>query len=139
VTRTFVSRMLLVAGTVALVACGPRLKPVEYEEPKGAGTGAPDEDDTSASSKKKSSSTDSDVASGSGSSGSSGSASKSAKSGPFKSCDDKANTCGSPCTECAPGDQDCMEVLVMKQCNQAHKCVAGAVDCSAGKGKKKAE
>ena len=137
-TRTFVSRMLLVAGTVALVACGPRLKPVEYEEPKGAGTGAPDEDDNSGSSKKKSTSSDSDVASSSGSSGSSGSASKSAKSGPFKSCDDKANTCGSPCTECAAGDQDCMEVLVMKQCNQAHKCVSAPADCS-GKGKKKAE
>jgi hypothetical protein len=128
VTRTYLSRMLLVAGVAAFVACGPRLKPVEYEEPEGSGTGAPDDDEPSTGSKKKSSSADGDKASSSEGSSQTGSG----HSGSFKSCGDaKEKTCGSPCTECAPGNQDCMEVLVMKQCNLEHKCVAAPVDCTA--------
>jgi len=142
VTRTFLSRMLLVAGTVAVVACGPRLKPVEYEEPTSSGSGSGSYDETEASSsvgKKKSSAPDSDTSSASASSSSSGKSSGSSKGG----CGGKASACGSPCTECAPGDMDCMEVLVVKQCNAQHKCVAAPVDCSAAdkgdKDKKKAK
>ena len=127
-TRSLLSlRTLVVTAAVALVACGPRLKPVEYEEPKGTGSGESDDSEPSSGHKSKSTSSSGD------SSGSSGSAegSSSGKGGPFKSCDEKANTCGAPCTECAPGNMDCMEVLVVKQCNLAHKCVAAPVDCTA--------
>ena len=130
-TRLLLStRILAVVGAVALVACGPRLKPIEYEEPKLSGSGAPDDDgDTSSGSghhksKSASSSSDSSDSAGSGSSSTSG------KGGKFKSCDDKSS-CGSPCTECAPGDMDCMEVLVEKQCNLEHKCVLAPVNCTA--------
>ena len=119
-------RIMVVAGTAAIVACGPRLKPVEYEEPKNAGNGSPDDsDEPSGGHKSKSSAGSSDSSSHSGSGESS-----SGHKGPFKSCDDKANSCGAPCTECAPGNQDCMEVLIMKQCNAEHKCVAAPVDCT---------
>lgn len=126
-TRSFLSlRMLVVSGAVALVACGPRLKPVEYEEPKMSGGGSEDENEPSSGHKSKSSSRGSDTSSSSGS----GESSTPAKGGPFKSCDEKGNTCGTPCTECALGNQDCMEVLIMKQCNLEHKCVAAPVDCT---------
>ncbi len=125
VTLSFLSlRIMVVAGSVAIVACGPRLKPVEYEEPKNAGNGSIDDPEPSSGHSSKSSS--SGDTSGSSSSGEGSSSHK----GPFKSCDDKANTCGAPCTECAPGNQDCMEVLISKQCNVAHKCVAAPVDCT---------
>jgi hypothetical protein len=128
--------MLVVAGAVAIVACGPRLKPVEYEEPKNAGSGAPDDSEPSSGKKAKESSSASDTSSGSGKEEST----STGKGGGFKSCDDKANTCGTPCTECAPGEQDCMEVLISKQCNSAHKCVAAPVDCTAhGKSEKKSD
>ncbi len=123
-TRSIVSRRILtVAGVVALVACGPRLKPVEYEEPKMSGSGAPDDSEPSSGHKSKSSSSDTTSSSGSGESSSS-------TKGPFKSCDEKAKNCGTPCTECAPGNVDCMEVLIQKQCNLEHKCVAAPVDCT---------
>ena len=125
VTLSFLSlRIMVVAGSVAIVACGPRLKPVEYEEPKNAGNGSIDDPEPSSGHKSKSSS--SGETSGSASSGEGSSSHK----GPFKSCDDKANACGAPCTECAPGNQDCMEVLISKQCNVEHKCVAAPVDCT---------
>lgn len=135
VTRSFLSlKALVVTGVLAVVACGPRLKPVEYEEPKMSGTGAPDDSEPSTSSKKAKPSTgDSDKSSGSGS----GESSSAAAGGPYKPCDEKANACGTPCTECAPGDQDCMEVLISKQCNSAHKCVAAPVDCTRSKADKK--
>ena len=139
-TRSFLSlKTLVVTAAVALVACGPRLKPVEYEEPKGSGSGASDDSEpTTSSHKSKSSSSGGDV-----SGGSSGENSSSGKSAPFKPCDEKINTCGAPCTECAPGNQDCMEVLIMKHCNAEHKCVAVPVDCTSANKKdakkKKAE
>lgn len=138
-TRTILSRMLLVAGAVAVVACGPRLKPVEYEEPKSSGSGSYDEDESSSShGKKKPSATESE-SEGFTSTGSSRSGGGTKGGG----CEGKSSACGSPCTECAPGDMDCMEVLVMKQCNAQHKCVPAPVDCSAAdkadKEKKKAK
>ncbi len=129
-TRTILSRMVLVAGAVAVVACGPRLKPVEYEEPKNSGSssGSYDEDESSSShGKKKPSAAETDSTEGSASS-SAGHSGGGAKGG---GCEGKSSACGSPCTECAPGDMDCMEVLVMKQCNAQHKCVPAPVDCSA--------
>lgn len=125
-TRSILSlRMLTVTGVVVLVACGPRLKPVEYEEPKNSGSGAPDDSETASGHKSKSSSVAGDTTSGS----SSGESSSSTK-GPYKSCDEKAKNCGTACTECAPGNADCMEVLIQKQCNPGHKCVAAPVDCT---------
>jgi hypothetical protein len=139
VTRTILSRMLLVAGAVAVVACGPRLKPVEYEEPKSSGSGSYDEEESSKSNAKNKSSTVETDTSDSPSSSSAGRSGGGAKGG----CEGKSSACGSPCTECAPGDMDCMEVLVMKQCNAQHKCVPAPVDCSAAnkadKDKKKAK
>ena len=126
-TRSLLSlRTLVITAAVALVACGPRLKPVEYEEPKGTSSGDSDDSEPSSGHKSKSKSASAD-SSGSGG----GEASTSSKGGPFKSCDEKANTCGAPCTECAPGNMDCMEVLIVKQCNMEHKCVAAPVDCTA--------
>ena len=105
-TRSYrLLKMLVVSGTVALVACGPRLKPVEYEEPKESGNGSPDDSEPSSGHKSKSRSNGGETSSESGS----GESSTPGKGGPSKSCDEKANTCGTPCTECAPGNQDCME------------------------------
>jgi hypothetical protein len=131
VTRLLLSmRILTVAGAVALVACGPRLKPIEYEEPKLSGTGAPDDDMESGSSGHGKAKSASHADESSGSSGSSSSASPS-KGGQGKGCEDKTSTCGAPCSECPPGDMDCMEVLIEKQCNLEKKCVTAPVDCTA--------
>ena len=129
-TRALLSmRMLVVLGASALVACGPRLKPVEYEEPKLSGSGAPDDSEPSGSHASKSSKSSSDSSDSSSSGSTSG--------GNFKSCDEKT-ACGTPCTECAPGNLDCMEVLIDKQCNLEHKCVAAPANCTApAKGDKK--
>jgi len=124
VTRSLLSmKILTVLGAVALVACGPRLKPVEYEEPKLSGSGAPDDSEPSSSKASKSSEASADDSSSSGSA-------VSAKSGGSKSCDEKT-PCGTPCTECPVGNLDCMEVLIEKQCNLEHKCVAAPANCTA--------
>jgi hypothetical protein len=131
VTRLLLSmRFLTVAGAVALVACGPRLKPIEYEEPKLSGSGAPDDNAESVSGGPRKSKSASHGDESSSSSGSSSSAST-GKGGHAKTCDDKTSPCGSPCTECPPGDLECMEVLIEKQCNLEKKCVPAPVDCTA--------
>lgn len=120
-------KLLTIVGSMTFFACGPRLKPVEYEEPKLSGSGAPDDGEPSSSRKSsKSTSSADDTASSSGSGSSS-----SGKSGASKSCEDKASTCGSSCTECPPGNMDCMEVLIEKQCNLEHKCVPAPANCTA--------
>lgn len=136
-TRSLLSvRILTVVGAVVLVACGPRLKPVEYEEPKLSGSGAPDDSEPSSGHKSKSTSSASDSAS----SGSGSASASSGKKGGGVKCEDKMTSCGTPCTECAPGDLDCMEVLIEKQCNIDHKCVAAPANCTAPeKGDKKAK
>ena len=140
-TRSLLSmKILTVLGAVVLVACGPRLKPVEYEEPKLSGNGSPDDSEPSSGHKSKSaSSADDSAGSGSGTSASSSGKGGSGKGGASK-CEDKLTTCGTPCTECPPGNLDCMEVLIDKQCNLEHKCVAAPADCTAPeKGSKKAK
>ncbi len=128
-TRSFLSlRMLVVTAGVALVACGPRLKPVEYQESNESGSGAYD-DPESAPKPKKASSSSSSESSGGDSEGA-GASTSPGKGGGSKACEDKASTCGAPCTECTPGDMDCMEVLIAKQCNRARKCVPAPVNCS---------
>ena len=122
-------RFLTVAGAVALVACGPRLKPVEYEEPKLSGSGAPDDESESASGSKGKSKSASH-ADDSSSAPESNASAPSGKGGKGKTCNDKASSCGAPCTECPSGDMECMEVLIEKQCNREHKCVTAPVDCT---------
>ena len=136
-TRSLLSmRILTVVGAVVLVACGPRLKPVEYEEPKLSGNGSPDDSEPSSGHKSKSAASASD----SEGSSSGATASASGKKGGGVKCEDKLTSCGTPCSECAPGDMDCMEVLIEKQCNVDHKCVAAPANCSAPeKGDKKAK
>lgn len=125
-TRSLLSmRFLTVLGAVALFACGPRLKPVEYEEPKLSGSGAPDDSEPGSGSSKASKSKSSDDES-TGSGAGAGVASK----GSSKSCEEKT-ACGTPCTECPAGNLDCMEVLIEKQCNLEHKCVAAPANCTA--------
>jgi hypothetical protein len=45
----------------------------------------------------------------------------------------KEKKCGESCTECAPGDESCMEILVLKQCNLKGDCVPAPAECSAPK------
>jgi hypothetical protein len=130
VTRSFLSlRMLVVTAGVALVACGPRLKPVEYQESNRSSDEGSDVSEPSSDSKSQKATSGTSASSGGDSEGAGASAS-SGKGGGSKSCEDKASACGAPCTECAPGDMDCMEVLIAKQCNRARKCVPVPVDCS---------
>lgn len=38
-------------------------------------------------------------------------------------------TCGEPCTVCSPAATDCMETMVVKQCNAQGQCSTDPVDC----------
>jgi hypothetical protein len=122
---------------IVAVACGPRMKPVEYEEPSKdlSSSSGGDVDDTSSSkSTPSSSSASSDSSASSNSSASSDSSSGSNEGGAKKfvgACKEKK--CGETCTECSPGDTSCMELLVLKQCNLKGACVPAPVDCSAPK------
>lgn len=116
-------------------ACGPRMKPVEYEEPsKDLSSSSGDSDEGSSSSSSGSSSSSS-----SGSASSSDSSSSSAQSATASSGSCKEKKCGQACTECPAGDESCMEVLLSKQCNLQGQCVPAPVDCSAPKKSKDKE
>ncbi len=120
---------LLVLG--AAVACGPRLKPVEYEEPPQGSGPAAEDDVEQGGGEEGSSSASSSEGSGSESSGSSEGSGSEAAGTKFSPCGEKK--CGAPCTECAPYDENCMEVLVMKQCNAEGACVPAPAECKAAK------
>lgn len=124
------SALPVVGVLVFVVACGPRMKPVDYQEPSqdlsASGEGS---DDEGASSKSTSSS--SDAASSSSSSSSSSSEGGGGASKFVGSCKDKK--CGEGCTECAPGDESCNEVLILKQCNLKGDCVPSPAECSTAK------
>lgn len=38
-------------------------------------------------------------------------------------------TCGETCTICSPAATDCMETMVVKQCNAQGACTTDPVDC----------
>mgnify|MGYP006910138542 CR=1 FL=1 len=40
-----------------------------------------------------------------------------------------AKDCGAPCTQCDPLDDQCVEVMVEKQCNASKQCVASPASC----------
>lgn len=123
--RTSILRLALpIAFALGLaVACGPRMKPVEYEEPsKSLGGDSETVDEGSSSSSSSSSASSSDKGDDS-----STSTPLPAAGG---SCKDKR--CGQSCSECPPGDENCMEVLVLKQCNAKGECVPAKVECSSG-------
>ena len=122
--RISISRLALtcVGAFCFLAACGPRMKPVEYEEPsKNLSNGSDVGDDTSSSSASS--------ASSASSSGDEKAADAPAAKGAGP-CKDKK--CGQTCSECPPGDENCMEILVLKQCNLKGECVPAAVECSSG-------
>ena len=50
-----------------------------------------------------------------------------APAGEFAPCAGK--TCGEPCTVCSPAATDCMETMVVKQCNAQGQCSTDPVDC----------
>lgn len=121
---------LPIVGVLLLAACGPRMKPVEYEEPtkdlSSSGEGASsDEEGSSSSASSALSSADS----------TSSSSEKSAAPSSGGSCKEKK--CGEVCTECPPGDASCMEVVVLKQCNTKGDCVPAPAECTAPKKEKK--
>jgi hypothetical protein len=122
VNRSSILRLALpfVGALCFMVACGPRMKPVEYEEPKNLSSGSELDDSSSSSSSSSSASSSSEGASDEGT--------KPASSG--GSC--KGKTCGQTCSECPPGDENCMEILVLKQCDMKGACVPAKVECSAG-------
>jgi hypothetical protein len=96
------------------------MKPVEYEEPKNLSSGSELDDTSSSSSSSSSSSAATDGAAEEGT--------PSVKwAGP---CKDKK--CGQTCSECPPGDANCMEVLVLKQCDMKGQCVPAKAECSSG-------
>jgi len=123
--RTF---SIVGAACVALsvLGCGPRLKPVEYEEPPTTSGDLGDSEVTSGDSQEVSSSE-----SGDGATGSSGDSASSA----YSPCKEKK--CGEACTVCAPGDFECSEIAIQKQCNGKAECVPAPATC--GGGKKKAD
>jgi hypothetical protein len=108
-----------------MVACGPRMKPVEYEEPSKNVSANSEVDDAPSSGSASSSSSSSG-----GDNASDESAAKPASGG---SCKNKK--CGDTCSECPPGDEACMEVLLLKQCNPKGECVPAKVECSSGEKK----
>jgi hypothetical protein len=117
---------------VSVVGCGPRLKPVEYEEPATAsGSG----DDTAVTSGDSSSSSSSASASDSSASSDGGKGTSAASDGAYSACKEKK--CGDSCTACAPGDSSCAELQILKQCSGKGECVAAPVSCAAGKKKDK--
>lgn len=122
--RTSILRLALpIAFALGLaVACGPRMKPVEYEEPSKGLDGDSETVDEGSSSTSSSSSS-----SASSDKGESDSTPVPAAGG---SCKDKR--CGQSCSECPPGDESCMEILVLKQCNAKGECVPAKVECSSG-------
>jgi len=115
------SSVPVVGALLLLVACGPRMKPVDYQEPtkdlSASGEGGGD-DDSAPKSSDSSSSSETSASSATPSSSSEGGGGASKFSG---ACKDKK--CGETCTECAPGDEACMEVLVLKQCNPKGDCI----------------
>lgn len=119
--RTRIARLAslvsVVLGQSAAIACGPRLKPVEYEEPKTSSASDSDDVDSSSSSKPSAASGKSDDKS---------TGAPVAKGG---ACKDKK--CGAHCSECPAGDDTCMEVLVLKECNSKGQCVPAPVECTA--------
>jgi hypothetical protein len=134
VTRSLPSfRILTIAGAAVLIACGPRLKPVEYQPPPSSGDSTPDDSDLSSGHKSKSSARADTMSASPGNELGTG------KGGPYKPCDETEKACGARCTECAPGNMNCMEVLIEKQCNLEHKCVAAPVDCTVPEKGKKAK
>jgi len=114
-------------GLLALIACGPRLKPVEYQEPTSSGSSDDMMDEDMSSS---SASTDSSTTSDSGTD-----EQDQSSTGGFSPCQGKR--CGARCTECDPTDESCMEVLVMKQCSSEGKCVPAPAVCEQPKKGKK--
>jgi hypothetical protein len=48
---------------------------------------------------------------------------------PWAPCEEKR--CGTPCTDCSPTDEDCDELMVLKQCDGKGACLMAPVDCSA--------
>lgn len=125
------SSVPVVGALLLLVACGPRMKPVDYQEPtkdlSASGEGGGD-DDSAPKSSDSSSSSETSASSATPSSSSEGGGGASKFSG---ACKDKK--CGETCTECAPGDEACMEVLVLKQCNPKGDCIPAPAECSASK------
>lgn len=126
-TRSSILRQALPLGVLMILvaSCGPRMKPVEYEEPPKDLSSSGDADADSSSSSSSSS-----ASSSSGSSGDT-SADQGGKSAGLGSCKEKK--CGDACTECAPGDESCAEVLLAKQCNLEGNCVPAPVECSVAK------
>lgn len=123
--RSSILRLALpfVGALCFMVACGPRMKPVEYEEPSKDLSASSELDDPSSSSSSSSSSKSSPKSSPSDSSDEGASSSK--WGGP---CKDKK--CGETCSDCRPGDENCMEILLLKQCNLKGECVPAKAECS---------
>jgi hypothetical protein len=96
------------------------MKPVEYEEPSNDLSSSSGADEASASGSS---------ASSSAASGTSDTEESTPVSQPGGGCKDKK--CGDTCRECPPGDENCMEILVLKQCNAKGECVPAKVECSA--------
>jgi hypothetical protein len=94
------------------------MKPVEYEEPSND-LSSSNVDDASGNS-----------ASTSSSKPSSSDAAEEDTSKPQVGGACKEKKCGDTCSECAPGDENCMEILVLKQCNAKGECVPAKVECS---------
>ncbi|MGC4070511.1 MAG: hypothetical protein QM784_38765 [Polyangiaceae bacterium] len=120
-TRSSILRLALpfVGALCFVVACGPRMKPVEYEEPSNDLSSNNVDDASGTSSANASTKT-----------ASSGEAEEtSAKPQVGGACKEKK--CGDTCSECPPGDESCMEILVLKQCNAKGECVPAKVECSA--------
>jgi len=114
-------------GLLALIACGPRLKPVEYQEPTSSGSSDDMMDEDMSSSSASAGSSNASESSGEDQGDSSAST--------FSPCQGKR--CGARCTECNPTDDSCMEVLVMKQCSSEGKCVPAPAVCEQPKKGKK--
>ncbi len=118
------------AACVALsvLGCGPRLKPVEYEEPPTTGSDSGDSEVTGSDSSEGSSSSSSSSEGGDGDTTSGGDVASG-----YSPCKEKK--CGEACTLCAPGDFDCSEIAIQKQCNGKAECVPAPATCGGGKKK----
>jgi hypothetical protein len=97
------------------------MKPVEYEDPNKGLSSSGDYGDSS--------STD-DATPSSSAAAAADDASKPTWEGPCK-----AKKCGETCSECPPGDENCVEVLVLKQCDLKGACVPAKVECSVASAK----
>lgn len=107
-----------------MMACGPTMKPVEYEDPNKGMSSRGDYEESPSSSDESTSASATKSASADDSA-----ADDSPKATSEGSCKNKK--CGETCSDCPPDDENCMEILVLKQCDLKGACVPAKVECSA--------